>query len=218
MVDAVALGSGWGSSAASATACSASPTSSSRSSGSWARRWSACTSTGPRSSRSPAGYTFEAVDAFLDQLDGSEEVWVTVCSSSRWATRQATDFLPPSPARDPGAYRQFVDRLVRHCAGRVRYWQCDNEPSNIGLTWAGTAAEYVAQLQVLHQAVKDADPDAAVVLGGAPYALPASAPDSPERQFFDVLLRDGRDVFDLFDLHLYGDASRSRPTSRPPAG
>jgi hypothetical protein len=156
----------------------------------------------------PGRYTFEAVDAFLDQLDGSEEVWVTVCSSSRWATRQATDFLPPSPAKDPGAYRRFVDRLVRHCDGRVRYWQCDNEPSNVGLTWAGTAAEYVAQLQVLHRAVKDADPGAAVVLGGAPYALPASPPGSPERQFFDVLLRDGRDFFDLFDLHLYGDASR----------
>ena len=156
----------------------------------------------------PGRYTFEAVDAFLDQLDGSEEVWVTVCSSSRWATRQATNFLPPSPAKDPGAYRRFVDRLVRHCDGRVRYWQCDNEPSNVGLTWAGTAAEYVAQLQVLHRAVKDADPGAAVVLGGAPYALPASPPSSPERQFFDVLLRDGRDFFDLFDLHLYGDASR----------
>jgi len=156
----------------------------------------------------PGRYTFEAVDAFLDQLDGSEEVWVTVCSSSRWATRQATDFLPPSPAKDPGTYRRFVDRLVRHCAGRVRYWQCDNEPSNVGLTWAGTAAEYVAQLQELHRAVKDADPGAAVVLGGAPYALPASPPGSPERQFFDVLLRDGRDFFDLFDLHLYGDASR----------
>ena len=156
----------------------------------------------------PGRYTFEAVDAFLDQLDGSEEVWVTVCSSSRWATQQATDFLPPSPAKDPDGYRRFVDRLVRHCDGRVRYWQCDNEPSNVGLTWAGTAAEYVAQLRVLHRAVKDADPGAAVVLGGAPYALPASPPGSPERQFFDVLLRDGRDFFDLFDLHLYGDASR----------
>ena len=61
---------------------------------------------------------------------------------------------------------------------------------------------------MLHRAVKDADPGAAVDLGGAPYALPASPPSSPERQFFDVLLRDGRDFFDLFDLRLYGDASR----------
>jgi hypothetical protein len=117
----------------------------------------------------PGRYSFDAVDAFLDQLDGSEEVWVTVCSSSPWATRQATEFLPPSPAKDPEAYRRFVDRLVRHCAGRVRYWQCDNEPSNVGLLWAGTAPEYVAQLREFHQAVKAADPDAAVVLGGAPW-------------------------------------------------
>ena len=156
----------------------------------------------------PGRWSFDAVDALLDQLGGSEEVWVTVCSSSPWATRQATGFLPPSPAKDPEAYRRFVDRLVRHCAGRVRYWQCDNEPSNVGLLWAGTAAEYVAQLREFHQAVKTADPDAVVVLGGAPYALPASAPDSPDRQFFDVLLRDGRDFFDLFDLHLYGEAER----------
>jgi hypothetical protein len=156
----------------------------------------------------PDRWSFDAVDAFLDQLDGSEEVWVTVCSSSRWATRQATDFLPPSPAKDLEAYRRFVDRLVRHCAGRVRYWQCDNEPSNVGLLWAGTAAEYVAQLKVMFRAVKDADPDALVVLGGAPFGLPESPPDSPDRQFFDVLLADGRDAFDLFDLHLYGEASR----------
>jgi hypothetical protein len=156
----------------------------------------------------PGQYSFDTVDAFLDQLDGSEEVWVTVCSSSRWATQQATDFLPPSPAKDLDAYHRFVHRLVSYCAGRVHYWQCDNEPSNVGLLWAGTATEYVAQLQVMHRAVKDADPSAAVVLGGAPYGLPASAPDSLERQFFDVLLRDGRDFFDLFDLHLYEEASR----------
>jgi len=52
------------------------------------------------------------------------------------------------------------------------------------------------------------DPTAAVVLGGAPYMLPASTPDSPERQFYGVLLRDGRDAFDIFDLHLYGPAEQ----------
>jgi hypothetical protein len=166
----------------------------------------------------PGRYSFEAVDAFLDQLDGSEEVWVTVCSSSRWATRQATDFLPPSPARDPGAYRQFVDRLVRHCAGRVRYWQCDNEPSNIGLTWAGTAAEYVAQLQVLHQAVKDADPDAAVVLGGAPYALPASAPTAPSGSSSTCCYATAATSSTCSTCTCTGTPAGSRPTSRPPAG
>ncbi|HKN45381.1 MAG TPA: hypothetical protein VJW23_15830 [Propionibacteriaceae bacterium] len=69
---------------------------------------------------------------------------------------------------------------------------------------AGTADSYVAQLRVLHRAVKETDANAAGVLGGAP--LPSSAADSLERQFFDVLLREGRDLFDLFDLHLYGQA------------
>ncbi|MBO0683895.1 MAG: hypothetical protein J2P45_12105 [Candidatus Dormibacteraeota bacterium] len=156
----------------------------------------------------PGRWSWEAVDALLEQLDGSEEVWVTVSSSSRWATRQATDFLPPSPARDPEAYYRFVNRLVSHCSGRVTYWQCDNEPSNVGLTWAGTAEEYVAQLKVMHRAVKDADPEAAVILGGATYGLPAAPPDSPERRFFDVVLREGRDHFDLFDHHLYAAAGR----------
>ena len=154
----------------------------------------------------PGEYTFEVVDAFLEQLSGSEEVWVTVCSSSQWATEQATDFLPPSPAKDVAAYDRFIRQLVQHCTGRVHYWQCDNEPSNVGLTWAGTVDSYLAQLRVMYRAVQETDPDAAVVLGGAPYALPSSAPDSPERQFFDVLLREGRDFFDLFDLHLYGQA------------
>ena len=156
----------------------------------------------------PGSFSFEALDAFLAQLDGSEEVWVTVCSSSTWATRVETAFLPPSPAKDLRAYHGFVRRLVSHCGGRVQYWQCDNEPSNVGLLWAGTADEYVAQLQEFHRAVQEADPSAAVVLGGAPFGLPAAAPDSPERLFFDTLLRDGRDAFDLFDLHLYGKADR----------
>ena len=152
----------------------------------------------------PGHYDWGTVDRLLAQLDGSEEVWLTVCSSSPWATRQATDFLPPSPAHDQAAYGEFVRRLVRHCGGRVRYWQCDNEPSNTGLLWAGTAAEYVTQLATFYRAVKDADPAAAVVLGGCGYDVLSSEPGSEPRQFFSHLAEAGRDFFDLFSVHLYG--------------
>src|SRR5262245_19894002 len=62
----------------------------------------------------PGEYDWEAVDALLGQFEGVEDVelWVTVCSSSPWATRQPTDFLPPSPAKDQRAYGAFVERLV----------------------------------------------------------------------------------------------------------
>jgi hypothetical protein len=155
----------------------------------------------------PGRYDWGTVDRLLTQLDGSEEVWLTVCSSSKWATRQATDFLPPSPAKDQGAYGEFVRNLVEYCGGRVRYWQCDNEPSNTGLLWAGSAAEYVTQLRTFYRAVKDADPAAAVVLGGCGYDVLSSDPGSEPRQFFDHLARDGRDFFDLFSVHLYGDVA-----------
>src|SRR5689334_1302624 len=156
----------------------------------------------------PGQYRWDTVDALLSQFDDDTELWVTLCSSSRWGTRQPTDFLPPSPALDQDAYAGFVRQLVQHCGGRVRYWQCDNEPSNAGLLWAGTAAEYVEQLTVMYHAVKEADPAAAVVLGGCGYDVLGSEPGSAPRQFFDYVAKAGQDAFDLFSVHLYGDLDR----------
>src|SRR5690349_345092 len=158
----------------------------------------------------PGQYRWDAVDALLAQYSGDDdtELWVTLCSSSRWGTRQPTDFLPPSPALDQDAYAGFVRQVVRHCGGRVRYWQCDNEPSNAGLLWAGTAAEYVEQLTTMYGAVKEADPAAAVVLGGCGYDVLGSEPGSAPRQFFDYVAKAGQDAFDLFSVHLYGDLDR----------
>jgi hypothetical protein len=153
----------------------------------------------------PGCYAWTTVDRVLNQLDPDDEVWITVCSSSAWATRQQTDFLPPSPAHDLAVYGEFVRRLVCHCAGRVRYWQCDNEPSNVGLLWSGTADDYVAQLKALYSAVKLSDPDALVVLGGCGYDVFSSEGNSEPRQFFDHVVNAGRDCFDLFDAHLYGN-------------
>ncbi|TQS30551.1 hypothetical protein [Microbispora sp. KK1-11] len=155
----------------------------------------------------PGRYRWDVVDALLGQFDGDEEVWITLCSSSPWATRTPTDFLPPSPAHDLNAYAEFVRRVVGRCAGRVRYWQCDNEPSNTDLLWAGTADEYVAQLRVMYAAVKEADPAAAVVLGGCGYDVLGSEAGSEPWRFFEQVLAGGRDAFDLFDVHLYGDAA-----------
>ena len=153
----------------------------------------------------PGRYRWDAVDALLEQLSGDEEAWVTLCSSSPWGTRVPTDFQPQSPARDERSYAGFVRQVVRRCAGRVRYWQCNNEPSNTGLLWSGTAAEYVEQLRIFHREVKAADPAAAVVLGGCGYDVLSSEPGSAARQFFGHLAGAGRDAFDLFSVHLYGD-------------
>lgn len=156
----------------------------------------------------PGEWVWGVVDAVLDQCHDGDELWVTVCSSSPWATRTATDFLPPSPALDDGAYATFVDALVRRCAGRVRYWQCDNEPSNAGLLWAGSAAEYVHQLRLFAGAVRGADPGAEVVLGGLGHDVLSAPAGAPPWEFFDEVVRDGRDHFDVCDVHLYDDPYR----------
>jgi len=154
---------------------------------------------------SPGSYSWITADALLDQFDGEEEVWITLCSSSMWATRVSTDFLPASPANDLASYGEFVRRTVERYAGRVKYWQCENEPSNVGLLWAGAAEEYISHLTEFHRAVRAADPDAFVVLGGCGYDFFSSEAGGAPRLFFEHLAMAGRDIFDLFDVHLYGD-------------
>ncbi|RJO75234.1 hypothetical protein D5S18_17935 [Nocardia panacis] len=146
----------------------------------------------------PGRFVWDAVDALLDQLDGDEEVWITVSSASLWGTVRATDMLPPSPAKDLDVFAAFVRALVDRCRGRITYWQFDNEPC-VPILWAGTVAEYAAQLKVFAAAVRESDPAALVVLGGDP-------PDQQARPgTFEYLVDVARDDFDVYDIHLYGD-------------
>jgi len=147
-------------------------------------------------------YDWTAVDALLRQIEPGDEIWLTVVSASRWATVTATDFLPASPAKETTAYSLFVAALVAHCGGRITYWQCNNEPSNAGL-WSGSADDYAAQAQAFAKAVRSADPKAMIVLGGCGYDVLSSPPDSEPRKFFDTVLAQAGDAFDLFDIHLY---------------
>lgn len=154
-------------------------------------------------------YEWSAVDAFVEQLKSPEEGLIALFSSSQWAVKRPSAMLPPSPAKEPADYYRLVYDLVRRCQGRVRYWQNDSEPNN-PVFWAGTKEEFVAQLRVFHRAVKDADPSAVVLAGG--YDGMFRAPDQPpfptqqaSLEFFDYVLREGADAFDLFDLRLYGD-------------
>ena len=119
-----------------------------------------------------------------------------------------TDFQPPSPALDDGAYERFVGALARRCRGRVRYWQCNNEPSNTGLLWSGTAGEYVHQLG--RSPGRCGPPTRRLGSSSAAAATTCwpARPAARSAQFFDELARSGRDAFDLFSVHLYDDPHR----------
>jgi hypothetical protein len=157
-------------------------------------------------------YEWSAVDAFVDQLENPEEGLIAVFSASKWATRTSSEMLPPSPAKNPEDYYRFIYDLVRHCRGRVRYWQNDAEPNN-PIFWAGTKEEFVNGLKLFYRAVKDADPGAVVLVGGydGMFVPPSvtTMPPFPTQEaglaFFGHVLKEGCDAFDVFDLRLYGD-------------
>jgi hypothetical protein len=154
-------------------------------------------------------YDWTAVDKFVEQLKSPDEGLIAIFSSSEWATKRSSAQLPPSPAKSPDDYYRFVFDLVKHCRGRVRFWQNDAEP-NSPIYWSGSKEEFVAQLKIFHRAVKDADPSAVVVVGGYDGLFgPPGTHQFPNQQagldFFDYVLKEGRDGFDIFDLRLYGD-------------
>lgn len=154
-------------------------------------------------------FDWSAVDKFVNQLDSPEEGLISLFSASQWATVRSSALLPPSPAKNPDDYYRFVYEVVKHCKGRVRYWQNDAEP-NSPLYWSGTKEEFVAELRVFYKAVKAADPSAVVVVGGYDglFGPPGTRP-FPNQEvglaFFDYVLEEGRDAFDVFDLRLYSD-------------
>lgn len=154
-------------------------------------------------------YDWSASDAFVNQLDSPDSGLISIFSSSTWGSKLGAPILPPSPAKNLDDYYEFIHQMVSRYKGRVRYWQNDSEPNN-PVYWSGTKEEFVAQLKVFYKAVKDADPSAIVVVGGYdglfnPPPMPAIPYQQAGLSFFEYVLKEGHEAFDVFDLRLYGD-------------
>ena len=82
----------------------------------------------------------------------------------------------PSPTSDPGAtgrcpttdligYSSVIRQIVSHADPVIHDWEIWNEPDS-GAFFTGTPAQYAGMLRTAHDAIKQADPTANVVLGG----------------------------------------------------
>ena len=162
----------------------------------------------------PGRFDWTLVDRLLGQVAGWGRLWLTVCSSSPWATRTPTTFLPPSPPKDLGAYTRFIAELVRHCDGQVDYWQCENEPSNSGLLWAGTAEEYAEVLARFGSAVRSVPSAGRVVLGGVGYDVLSEAPGTDAWRSSRPFSRRRPARSTLSTSTVTTTRGRSRPSSR----
>lgn len=158
----------------------------------------------------PGVTRWDILDAYLAQIDRPEDATLTIASASPWATRSNAWVFPSSPATDPARYEAFVRDLVTHVRGRIRYFQTENEPNN-AFFWAGSADEYAAEQRVFYHAVKAADPKAVVVLGASDGLFDPSGADpfpsqDKDMSFWAQVLKGTVGAYDLFDLHLYGNA------------
>ncbi|TFG72656.1 MAG: hypothetical protein E4H27_02225 [Anaerolineales bacterium] len=99
----------------------------------------------------------------------------------------------------------FVYTTVSHFKDKVHVWEIWNEP-DWDAFWTGTPAQYAQLLKVAYQAVKAADHDAVVLMGGLAYWF---EPNFYSEVFDQLMVMDpfGIDTyyFDTLSLHLYSD-------------
>jgi hypothetical protein len=145
-------------------------------------------------------YTFDLIDAFLDQLEPGEEPLVTIFTSSDWAAEGVGKGFPPL---DYDEYYEFIYTLVSHCKGKVKYWQRDTEPATDNHWDINRYVEYVDTQKRFFDAVKDADPDALVI--GVGHAGGWWNGEIANPRFFEYFLHFARDHFDILDVRLYRD-------------
>lgn len=91
-----------------------------------------------------------------------------ICYTPPWiSTGDSTSFWN-YPPKDNKAFADFVKNLVTRYKDRIKTWELWNEP-DIKIYWQGTQEEFAQFIKAGAQAVKQADPDAKVVLGGIAY-------------------------------------------------
>ncbi len=90
-----------------------------------------------------------------------------VAYTPEWAARDSHDFWK-QPPRDPDLYAEFLCRIAARYRGAIRSWELWNEPDNKDY-WLGTSEEYAKLVMRAAVRIRDANPDAVLVLGGMAY-------------------------------------------------
>lgn len=172
----------------------------------------------------------QQVEAELQAISAIGAVpMVIVRGAPTWAQAQPDTICGPIRTDALPAFAAFLSDLVGRYSQppyNVRFWELGNEPDApfqiVGSTapfgcWGDESDEesyggaaYAAMLKVAYPAIKAADPDAQVILGGlllgcAPDGLPVNGKLCRSWHFFEGVLRaGGGDYFDIVAYHAYG--------------
>jgi polysaccharide biosynthesis protein PslG len=100
---------------------------------------------------------------FFAALPTGTKVDVDVVGTPPWAAGGSTH--SSTPPTDATSYAAFLSYLVTAFHGRVSAWEVWNE-ADAAAWWSGTVAQYAGLLKAAYPAIKSADPNATVILGG----------------------------------------------------
>lgn len=156
----------------------------------------------------PGRYDWSFWDDFIREAQAARiQLIPYVCYTPRWAAQdQGPDFWR-SPPRDPADFARFVEALVRRYRGSMRTWELWNEPDNRAY-WLGSPAEFAEMIRLGSAAVRRADPEAKVVLGGI----------AGEVDFLAALLVQERigAAVDIINIHSYFETWHPNPIEQLP--
>ncbi|MBC2726096.1 hypothetical protein [Desulfosporosinus sp.] len=148
-------------------------------------------------------WEWDQLDNYIKQLDEDISGYLRMSAASHWATKVHGGFTKGSMPKKMNDYYQYIYNTVRRCKGKVKYFETDWEINLLG-HWAGTKEQYIDCLKVFHKAVKDADPEAFVVMGGHAGDFNSKTGKPNNIEIINYVLKNAGDYFDYFDLHLYG--------------
>ena len=177
-------------------------------------KWSEIEPAAPVSGQ-PPNYTWTWYDDRIHELAQTElKVLITIGVPPSWAS---TSTCPPIDADHLDEYARFVTDLVNRYKAPpyyVKNWELDNEPDNTstgGVTfgfgcWGAHPAEYAAMAAAGYGAIKAADPEAYVLMGGLAYDWFTEYAGPFNRYFSDdVMTNNGAQYFDALNIHYFPD-------------
>lgn len=93
-----------------------------------------------------------------------------ICYTPQWISKGKTDTLYfwNYPAEDFQQFGKFMEKIVSRYKNYIKTWELWNEP-DIWIYWQGSTEEFAEFVKVGSGAVRKADPEAKVVLGGIAY-------------------------------------------------
>src|SRR4051812_48321087 len=116
-----------------------------------------CANTGWQAVEPAEGkWTWDELDKQMSYLESQHVAFGGILiGSPAWNTKDKPGTLP---VHNLAAWSKYVSETVRHCKGRIKYWEVWNEPPN-GTGPDQTAADYAKIVVAAFDAAQTSDPD-----------------------------------------------------------